>query len=179
MNPNTTKPIRFMAALAAIPLASLSAQSLQTDFTDPTEFRDLSVNGLNEERSLRIFKTELSENITRAVKRYLPEGTTLQITFTDVDMAGEIQPWRNIHNADIRYIERIYPPRLKFTYQLIRDDSSEVITEGEESISDLAFQMNPAASIRARHESFFYETELLADWIRKTFRDLKKPDNGS
>jgi len=92
-------------------------------------------------------------------------------------MAGDIQPWRNRHNADIRYVESIYPPRLKFRYTL-KDAEGKVLLEGEESITDMAFQMNPAASIRGRHEHFFYEMTLLGDWMRKALRDRPAATEG-
>lgn len=163
--------------LTGIALGSASTvfgQEIKASFENVKDYRDFSVSGLSEEKSLKIFKAELADVLPRLERRFLTEGLTLHITFTDIDMAGDIQPWRNLHNADIRYVERIYPPRLKFTYQL-KDDEGEVLREGQESISDLAFQMNATAAVRADSETFFYETTLLEDWVRKTFRDLKRP----
>lgn len=157
-----------------VPAISAAGQKIEPAFENVDDYRDLSVSGLSEKKSLPILKTELEDALPPLARRYLPESTTLRLTFTDIDMAGDIQPWRNIHNADIRYVERIYPPRLEFTYELV-DEDGEVLREGEESISDLSFQMNAAASIRANRETFFYETTLLEDWVRKTFRDLKNP----
>lgn len=174
----TFKSLSLILASMAM-TAAAAAQSIEISLEDPEDYRDFSVNGLGEERSERIFKAEIAENLPGIASRYLPEDTTLHITFADIDMAGEIQPWRNIHNADIRYVEQIYPPRLQFTYSLVNDQTGETITEGEDKISDMAFQMNAGANLRMRHQSFFYETELLSDWIRETFRDLKKPDSGS
>jgi hypothetical protein len=174
-----SKTLPLLLTSLALTVATASAQSIETSLKNPGEFRDFSVNGLNEEKSARILKAELADVLPRVAGRYLPEDNTLHITFTDIDMAGEIQPWRNIHNADIRYVEQIYPPRLQFSYSLVNDQTGETIAEGEDKISDMAFQMNAGASIRMRHQSFFYETELLSDWIRQTFRDLKKPDSPS
>lgn len=174
-----TKTFSLLLTSLALTVATASAQSIETSLRNPEDFRDFSVNGLNEEKSARILKAELADVLPRVAGRYLPAQTTLYITFTDIDMAGEIQPWRNIHNADIRYVEQIYPPRLQFSYSLVNDQNGETMAEGEDKISDMAFQMNAGASIRTRHESFFYETELLSDWIRQTFRDLKKPDSPS
>ena len=87
-------------------------------------------------------------------------------------VAGDIQPWRNTHNADIRYIERVYPPRMELGYTL-KDADGNVVSEGEETIADIAFDFNILAPIRSNSMSFFYEITLLEDWIRKTFRKLK------
>ena len=87
-------------------------------------------------------------------------------------MAGDIQPWRNRHNADIRYIERVYPPRMELAYKLT-DADGKVVLEGEETISDISFDFNILAPIRTQTMSFFYEINMLEDWIRKTFRSLR------
>ncbi|NBD38075.1 MAG: DUF3016 domain-containing protein [Verrucomicrobia bacterium] len=164
----------LLLGIVLLPSPAALGQEIKTSFENVQDYRDFSVSGLSEEKSLKIFKAELANALPRLERRFLPEGLQLHITFTDIDMAGDIQPWRNLHNADIRYVERIYPPRLKFTYKLT-NEKGEVLRNGKESISDLAFQMNAAASVRANSETFFYETTLLKDWVRQTFRDLKRP----
>jgi hypothetical protein len=164
----------LLLGIVFFPATAALGQKIETSFENVKDYRDFSVSGLSEEKSLKIFKAELADVLPRLERRFLTEGLKLHITFTDIDMAGDIQPWRNLHNADIRYVERIYPPRLKFTYQLT-DTEGKVLREGEESISDLAFQMNATAAIRADNDTFFYETTLLEDWVRKTFRDLRRP----
>lgn len=170
-----TKFLTSIIFIATAPLFSL-AGSIETEFEGYEEYTDFSVYGLSEEKTLRIFKAEFKPLLDKLGERYLGEGETLKLRFTDIDMAGDIQPWRNYTNADIRYVEAVYPPRLKFTYSLM-DADGEVVMEGEESISDLAFQMNTTAVIRNRYEHFFYEAELLEDWARKTLRERKKESN--
>lgn len=151
-------------------IGSLSAQELVTEYENFEKYSDFSVYGHSEARTLKIFKAEVEDEKSRIMGEHLKEGETLTITFTDIDMAGDIQPWRNTHNADIRYVEDIYPPRLKFRY-VLTDAEGETLMEGEESISDLAYQMNALAPMRTRYSHFFYELELLRNWTRKTFRD--------
>ncbi|MFO7724985.1 MAG: DUF3016 domain-containing protein [Oceanipulchritudo sp.] len=155
--------------IALLPLA-IHAGTVQAEFEDFEEFSDFSVYGLSESKTLRIFKAELEPVLEDLADKYLDEDETLTIRFTDIDMAGDIQPWRNTNNADIRYVEAVYPPRLKFTYAL-KDASGETVMEDEASISDLGFQTNSIAPIRNRYLHFFYETTLLEDWMRKTFRN--------
>lgn len=162
----------IVLAVALFPLSGL-AGTMQAEFENFEDFTDFSVYGLSETKTLRIFKAELEPVLEELAEKYLAEEETLNILFTDIDMAGDIQPWRNTSNADIRYIEAVYPPRLKFSYSLQNADG-ETIMEGEESISDLGFQMNTIAPIRNRYMHFFYETTLLKDWMRKTFRDHNK-----
>lgn len=167
-----TKQLFILPTLFIAPVLGFSA-SIEAEYQNPDDYTDFSVYGLSEEKTLRIFKAEFSEAAENMAKKHLAEDQTLKITFTDIDMAGDIQPWRNTDNADIRYIEAVYPPRLKFTYQLL-DSEGNVIKEGEDSISDLSYQTNIAATIRGKYESFFYEMELLEGWMRNTLKAEKK-----
>lgn len=164
-----SKSVLLLPLILAYPFFNISA-GVQTAFEELKDFTDFSVYGMSEAKTLPIFKAEFEDLAKMLSEKYLGEDETLKITFTDIDMAGDIQPWRNTNNADIRYIEAVYPPRLKFTYKLT-DAEGAVIMEGEESISDLSFQMNTMAIIRGRYESFFYEIELLENWARNTLRD--------
>jgi hypothetical protein len=148
-----------------------------SEFEGVNDFTDFSVSGLSEEKTLAIFLPELNSESEKIAKEYLAEGETLTLVFTDIDMAGDIQPWRNRNNADIRYVEAIYPPRLKFRYTLT-DASGEILKEGEVSDSDIAFQLNVSAGMRGNMQSFFYEMELLNDWARKTLRDRDSSTDG-
>jgi hypothetical protein len=161
--------LRLLAVSATIPF-STSAGTIELTFAPVEDFRDFSISGLSEESTLPLFEAELSEELESVATKYLAQGEKLVIYFTNIDMAGDIQPWRNRHNADIRYVENIYPPRLSFTYQLL-DAEGKILSSGEETISDLSFMMNVLAPIRSGHQNFFYESTLLRDWIRKTYRD--------
>lgn len=173
------KTIKLIPLTTAIllPVATISAGEIVTEFQDVEKYTDFSVSGLSEKKTLSIFESELESELKRFSSKYLAEGQKLTITFTDIDMAGDIQPWRNRHNADIRYVESIYVPRLAFTYTLVDSDGS-VITEGEESIADLAFQHNVVGPMKTQYANFFYEIDLLGDWIRKTFRQKKSDESG-
>jgi hypothetical protein len=148
-----------------------SATSLNMSFDEADSFTDFTFQSMSEERTASIFAKDVERALQSSVEKYLPEETALNIRFTDVDLAGDVQPWRNRNNADIRYVENIYPPRLKFTYQLLAADGS-VLREGEENLSDLAFMMRAAFNIH--RNNFYYETELLKDWLRELGRELKQ-----
>lgn len=159
--------LSLVSLLLVIPFGSpLTAQSLEFKFEDVDRFRDFSLQGMQPKRTQPVFEKEVIRALEPAVKKSLAEGQVLEITFTDIDMAGEIQPWRNRNNADIRYVESIYPPRLSFNYAL-RDAEGTLIDEGSAKVTDLAYTMD--ASFVRSNESFAYETRLLERWIRRNF----------
>jgi hypothetical protein len=105
-----------------------------------------------------------------ATKYYLPAGCHLAMTFTDIDLAGDFEPWRGPQFDDIRIIKDIYPPAFKFSYR-VTDASGAVVKQGQERIRDLAFQMRIVID---REDPLRYEKDILHDWMRQTLSDLKK-----
>ena len=153
----------ILATLALVGgYTSLSAAKIELNFEGLESYSDFSIEGLSEEKTQGAFVDEVSRNLR--LKKFVGEDRTLVITFKDIDMAGDIQPWRNRFNAEIRYIEGIYPPSMKFAYTL-SDLNGAVIAQGEESIKDLTFDFNLK---RPGNSQFEYELNLLEDWARKT-----------
>jgi hypothetical protein len=165
------KNIIITLGLVIAPIATYAEDRIVAEFIEVEKFTDFSINGMVEETTQDFFVSELEDESERFARKYLPEGATLYLTFTDIDMAGDIQPWRNRHDADIRYIESVYIPRMKFTYQ-VKDAEGNVLAEGDEKISDMSFNYNIIAPLRSRHMNFFYEINMLEDWLRKTMRPL-------
>lgn len=165
----TKQTIILIATVMLTPMVSYGGK-IEFSFGPVEDFRDFSVSGLTETRTLPLFEAEIAEEMESSAKKYLGEDETLHIHITDIDMAGDIQPWRNYRNADIRYIENLYPPRLKFTYE-VKDGDGNITSSGEENIADLSFMMNVLAPMQSRQKNFFYESTLLRDWMRKNYRD--------
>ncbi len=87
----------------------------------------------------------------------------------DVDLAGEVEPWVG-GPSDVRIVRDIYPPRLKFHYE-VTDEEGEELREGLAQLTDMNFLWG-ANRIRSS-ERFYYEKELFEDWARKALSDLK------
>lgn len=154
----------------AIFLPGVSGEgNVSIELVDPESFTDFSVSGLDERRTESIFMGEWERFAELDANRLVPSGHTLHLKVTDIDMAGDIQPWRNRHNADIRYVEQIYPPRMNFHFTL-KNAEGDVVAEGEERIRDMNFMFGFNTRFRT-YNSFQYELSMLADWLR---RDLPK-----
>lgn len=147
----------------------VAAERLTVELIEPKEFTDFSVQGMDENRTAAIFESELKRFISLEISRLLPDGVFVHLEVTDVDMAGDIQPWRNRHQADIRYIEQIYPPRMSFRY-VIKSENDEILATGETRIRDMNFMFGLNNRFRT-YNSFQYEFSMLADWLR---RDVPK-----
>lgn len=108
---------------------------------------------------------ELSAYLQKTIRRQLPEGEKVQITITDVDMAGDFEPAR-MNAANVRIMKAVYPPRISLSYVRTGADG-KVISEGKDSLTNLNYQQ---ASSIASHgsERLYYEKDMLGSWIRLT-----------
>ena len=92
------------------------------------------------------------------------EGCKLTVTFTDIDLAGEFEPWRGPQFDEVRIVKDIYPPGFKFAYTLT-DANGKVLKEGTENIRDMNFQMRLLIDT---NDTLRYEKDILTDWMRMT-----------
>lgn len=112
----------------------------------------------------------LKEHIEDVAGRLLAPGQKVTITFSDIDLAGEFEPWHGPRFNDVRMVKEIYPPRLTFTFQLT-DESGRVLGEGERKLVDLAYQMRIGGGFR--DDPLRYEKDMLGDWMRDELRARK------
>ncbi|EGM68614.1 DUF3016 domain-containing protein [Shewanella sp. HN-41] len=129
----------------------------------PKDFRDIESSGEIQSRyEKRLFET-LTENINKEAAKILKPNQKLEMTITDVDLAGDMRPTFGATANDLRIIKDIYPPRLTFSYQVL--DNDKVIMAGDEKLLDMGFMdgIKPLTD-----KPFIYETKMLTDWLKKT-----------
>jgi hypothetical protein len=152
--------------------AGLGAEVPRADvvFDHPEHFTDIKD---------RYFPTQAGEqNILNNIRTYLvheanyfiPAGDHLTIMFTDIDLAGDFEPWLGPQLTNVRIIRTVYPPGFKFTYRLT-DAAGKALRQGSEKIRDMNFEMRLTADPT---DQLRYEKDILSEWMQRTFRDLKK-----
>ncbi len=159
--------ILFLFGFVGAALADSDAR-LTATLTDVDNFRDFSVSGMSEERTKGVFESEFNRFARTEARRSIPEEYRVHLEFTDIDMAGDIQPWRNRNHSDLRYIEAIYPPMLEFKYT-VKDAEGETVLEGEKTLRDINYLFSPNQRFRS-FTSFRYELSMLSDWLRGELR---------
>lgn len=112
----------------------------------------------------------LKEYLTKRANRYLGPGQKLTITITNLDLAGEFEPWRGPQFDEVRIVKDIYPPRIDFTFKLT-DADGNVIKEGKRTLRDTAFMMK--LTMAFRDDPLRHEKALLDDWMSEDLRALK------
>jgi hypothetical protein len=140
-------------------------------FSNPEKFTDAANSDRGSDFGREGNLQELRDHLLRRANSYVPQGQKLEITITDVDLAGEIEPWRSPQAHDVRIIKDIYSPRIDLSYRLIDSATGAVVKEGVSKLRDLTFTMNLHLN---RSDARLYEKELLDDWLRTEFGRVKK-----
>ena len=146
------------AAIAAA--ATLSAGTSTIEWKNPEKYSDIG-EAFGTDGKFDQFKEEIESYVERVAENELPDGAVLKMTVTNVDLAGEFEPWRIDH--DVRIVRDIYPPKMRFNYTL--QNNGEVVSEGKENLSDIDFTFNIGRRFFDQ-DQFFYEKEMLGEWIR-------------
>jgi hypothetical protein len=167
----------FSAALGLLAAGALRASDAATAaprteviFDHPEKFRDIREEYNSSDRGRDSILSEFREHLVNRTAPMIPDGYKLTVTFTDIKLAGDFEPWRGPQWDTVRIIKDIYPPSFKFTYS-VTDPSGRVVKSGAEDITDLAFQLR---TVIDTSDPLRYEKQILDDWATGALRGLKK-----
>jgi hypothetical protein len=150
--------------LIAILLAALPAAAAETDiaFVHPEKFADVGRDARHNERTdyLERLRTHLADRAARL----LPANQRLEVRITDIDMAGDFEPWTGSRD-DIRIFREIDPPRVDLAFRLMAADGS-VLQQGERRLVDTAYLSG--AEVRGS-DPLRFEKALLDRWMSREF----------
>jgi Protein of unknown function (DUF3016) len=140
--------------------------NVRLDFVHPERFTDFSIQGRNEIASVPIFRAAISEYLSPLVAKHFP-GKTLTLRFTDIDLAGRLEPWRIQRFNDVRFERDLQSPlRLYFQYTLT-DSKGTVLAGGSQSLLEQDYlhrYIDYPNSLKV--SPLFYEEVTLANWVR-------------
>lgn len=151
-------------AVAATP--DKAASSIQVTFVAPEKFTDVKDYYLDTERGRDALLEQLKEHIVARAARFLTVGQRLEITVTDVDLAGDFEPWRGPNYNDVRFVKDIYPPRVSLEFRLLGADG-KVLSAGKRQLQELGYLQSIAIPT---WDPLRYDKEMLSDWLRREFK---------
>jgi hypothetical protein len=169
----TPLPRLFLSALLGLAASAVfaaheaapAANRVTVTFVHPENFTDLkeSSSDWENEWGRKEYLPQFKEHIEKEAESLLPAGQKLAVQVTDIDLAGDFEPWRGPRFSDVRIIKDIYIPRIALTFQLT-DARGKVLKEGERKLSDMAFQMRLTSGFP--DDPLRYEKSMLTDWLR-------------
>lgn len=165
-----------LGALSIMASATVNAEAHPTEESDRVEIEWKDPKSYSDVRSANQPRTRFRESTFKKLEQHLeklaiklPEGQTLKLTVTDLDLAGQVWPGHMVglnSTSDVRMIKRIDIPRMNFAFQLL-NASGNVLKEGEEKLKDMNFQDH--INRHFNNDSLRYEKKMLDDWFKDTF----------
>jgi hypothetical protein len=153
-------------AASSTPASDAKAEVI---FTSPEKFADIRDAYTSTRMGEQAVMDQIRDYIVLRAQTVVPAGEKLTVNFTDIDLAGDFEPWRGGQTMDVRIVKDVYPPKMDLEFKLT-DASGRVIKEGKRQLRDLAFMgkmnINPRDTLR-------YEKNLLDDWLKNDFPKSK------
>ena len=130
-------------------------------YDKPDEFTDLPFD----QTKRQIVLKDLTAHFEK-LGQSLPSGQNLQISVTDIDLAGREEPrLRGIN--DIRIMNgRVDWPRMRLHYVLSQQDG-KVINSSDATLSDMSYMSR--INRYANDDPLRYEKLMIDDWFSSTF----------
>ncbi|HKR75707.1 MAG TPA: DUF3016 domain-containing protein [Rhodanobacter sp.] len=159
----------LLTALALLGAPAMAADAAPTNVTVSYEHPEQ----FTETRKVRALAPQLADDdYLKVLKSYtenragkmLPPGEHLDIVVTDIDRAGNFEPWRRGTLREVRIIKDVYPPRIDLRFRLL-DANGKVIREGTRKLRDPSFMSDSINT--SGSDSLRYEKALIERWLRK------------
>lgn len=158
-------------AEAARPAPAPADVRAEVLFLEPEKFTDVKDGSMSDNVHRTTYLDQIRDHLIQQARYFVPVGSKLAVTFTDIDMAGDFEPWRGPQFDDIRIVKDLYPPRLVFAFRMV-DAEGNVVKEGKRDLRDMAFMMK--IGMASQSDTLRHEKALLDDWLRSEFPRLAK-----
>ena len=150
-----------VSALAATLLASAAhaAATVEVRYVEPDNFADIGHSSWDRERTMSALTDHLQK-----LGRALPDGQTLRLDVTDIDLAGDIRPW-GWHETRVLRGQADWP-QIKLRYTLT--EGERTLRSGEARLSDLAYMQTLIGRDRPG-DTLAVEKRMVRRWFAETF----------
>lgn len=149
-------------------------QRVSVKWIEPKSFTDVKERNFSNAKYRKHVFSQLEKHLDKLAKE-LPQGQSLMVSVTDVDLAGSFEPASFIGLStsmdNIRIMRNVDIPRLEFTYQLI-DASGKILRSEEVNLKNMNYLYG--GSISGRNQSFAHEKKMLSKWFTKSIIDNNK-----
>lgn len=139
---------------------------------DPEQFSEIKYSHNRSESRRGTWVEQLATYLRSRAQKRLPAGQRLDVDITDIELAGDYEPWLGPQFYDTRFMRDIYPPRITLTFKHTGADGT-VIAEGERKLSDMGYLMGVSGAT-FDSDPLRYEKHLLDRWLA---REIAAPNS--
>lgn len=120
-------------ALSLMAVAATASADVQVNFVQPEKFSDIKDN--HGFKRLELLQ-DIEAHLVQQAEKRLP-GRDVRINVTDVDLAGEVEPFGR-HMQWLRVMRTVTLPTIVFNYEIREGD--KVVQQGEARLRDMNYQ---------------------------------------
>ena len=143
---------------------ALPAQGpVEVRWNDPAGFTEIRRSHNQAESRRGNWVEALARYLRERAQARLPAGERLEVVITDIERAGDFEPWHGVQLQDVRVMREIYPPRIDLQFRRLGADGA-VLAEGARSLTDAGFMYQARAN---DSDPLRYEKQLLDGWLRR------------
>lgn len=178
LNSPTKVMVALMVVVSAFSVAARAAEQptpvspVTVTFVEPQKFTDVkedwSSDSVANDQYRDFVLSELKAYLQKMAAPYFSEGRKLEVKITDIDLAGDFEPWRGHGFDDVRIVKDLYPPRMTVEFAVVGADG-RVMREGSRKLMDMSFLMTTSMP---SHDTLRYEKEMLRSWLRQEFKPV-------
>ncbi len=146
------------------PAASMAvaAPSVTVTYDDPQQFTE------NRYRASRRHDRDdyldtLKAYLIRRAAPMLNAGQRLEVTVTDIKLAGNYEPWRGPQWDDVRFMRDVYPPRIDLRFRLV-DAHGKVLRQGARTLRNLGY-LHDTPARPGDTDPLRYDKALIDKWL--------------
>lgn len=160
------------SSMSLVSLQALSKADVEINWQNPENYRDVRPTSETRTSFREHVFSQLGEYMEKLAET-LPDQHTLQITVTDLDLAGEVWPASFVglgtSASDVRIIKNIDIPRISFSYSMRSNNKNnkDVVKQGEVDLKDMGFMDRPNRFFDS--DNLRYEKTMLKNWFEDTF----------
>lgn len=147
-------------ALALLSLAAAAQADVQVNFVNPEKFTDIKDN--NGFKNMEVLKDIEAYLVEQAGKR-LP-GRDVRIDVTDVDLAGEVEPFGR-RMQWLRVMRAATSPSIELRYEV--REGGKVVQQGQTRLGDMNYQ--DGFNSFSGSDPLRYEKRMLDRWMKQEF----------
>ncbi|MFG6461501.1 DUF3016 domain-containing protein [Roseateles sp. DXS20W] len=147
--------------LGVLAFVATAHADVQVNFVKPESFIDIKDN--NGFRNTAVLK-DIEAHLVAQAQKHLP-GRTVLINVTDVDLAGQVEPFGR--SADwVRVMRTITLPSITLDYEV--RDGDKVVQQGKATLRDMNYQ--DGFSNYFSNDTLRYEKRMIDRWFDTEFR---------
>lgn len=160
-------------ALAAMPAATQAATStaaaadarVSVNYVNPEKFSEARAFGQQDSYNDANYLEPLKSHLIKRATRMLPPDDRLEVTITDIKLAGGYEPWHGPNFRYVRFMKDVYPPRIDLTFRLV-DGNGKLLREGSRKLRNLGY-LQSGPTMPTDTDPLRYDKALIDDWLRR------------